>query len=342
MDESPNQVVDAMVRDFPGWEPGTRPAHAKGTGAKGFFKPTVVAGSEYCKAEPFAGPAVPVTVRFSNASGLWSVPDVAQNMRGMAVKFHLASGAVFDLIAMNVPVSPFRNLDEFLELASAAEPVPVHHQPRWRQILDLLALRQSPPAPPPGQQTSSVDGVFRFATTHPSSMDGVLSMSLASPPASYAQTAFHAIHAFLLTGANGVVRAVRFHWDPVSGGRFLTRADLPVEDNYLNTELTERLALAPVDFILRAQIGESGDDTSDPSKAWPWRRPIISMGTLRLTGLVEDQIADCERISFNPTRLVDGIACSDDPVLRARGPVYQASYERRTAVPCPFASPGQD
>jgi catalase len=54
-----------------------------------------------------------------------------------------------------------------------------------------------------------------------------------------------------------------------------------------------------------------------------------------ITGLVADQATDCEQLSFNPTRLVPGIDCSDDPILLARRDAYAVSFEMRRTGGCP-------
>jgi catalase len=80
------------------------------------------------------------------------------------------------------------------------------------------------------------------------------------------------------------------------------------------------------------QIADPRDDTADPTKVWPMSRRRVLMGTLTLTHVPDDQAAWCEEISFNPGRLLPGMAGSDDPVLRDRAAVYSASYQRRMAA----------
>jgi len=46
----------------------------------------------------------------------------------------------------------------------------------------------------------------------------------------------------------------------------------------------------------------------------------------------KNQAAACEELSFNPGRLLPGMAASNDPVLRDRAAVYTASYRRRMAA----------
>ena len=49
------------------------------------------------------------------------------------------------------------------------------------------------------------------------------------------------------------------------------------------------------------------------------------VGRLELT-----EAADAEPLIFDPTRVTDGIECSDDPILHARSAAYGASYAQRT------------
>src|SRR3954467_6884689 len=92
-----------MLADYPDHVPGTRPVHAVGIGATGYFVPSDVAPS-YTKAEHFAGPKVPVSVRFANGSGSPTVRDGAQDVRGLSAKFHLGSGAKTDLVMISLPL----------------------------------------------------------------------------------------------------------------------------------------------------------------------------------------------------------------------------------------------
>jgi catalase len=332
VDDLGNRLVDALLRDFPGHVPGTRPVHSKGIGLSGHFQPSNVA-AEYCVAEHFST-RVPVTVRFSNSRGVLSAPDFAGDLRGMAVKFHLSGGVDTDLVALSLPVAPARTVSDFFAFFEAAVPAPVRPVSPFRALLGLLALRL--PLPTPAETPSPDQGVFRFGMSHPVAVPALLAMTSAITPVSYARAAYHAVHAFRITGRDEMVRSVRFHWDPAAGVRPVSEEETRyLGYDYLQREIGKRLAQGPIEFALRMQVADIGDDTSDPTKPWPWRRPLVDMGTLSLRTLVEDQIT--ERLSFNPTRLVDGIACSDDEILKARGLAYQASWERRAGSGCPFA-----
>ena len=329
MDDLGGRLADAFRSAFPDHVEGTRPAHAKGIGVLGCFQPSEVARN-YCVAEPFVN-QVPVKVRFSNASGS-AAPDFDPDLRGMAVKFALSGGEEADLIAITTAVVPFRTVDDAFEFAAAVRPAPVRRASPVARLLDKLALRETPPEP--DSEVSNQQGLFWFGVTNPAVLAGLLATAGAITPASYARAAYHAVHAFRITGSDGTVRSVRFHWDPAAGVRPLGQEDV-VSDDYLAEELSRRLAEGPVEFSLRAQVADVGDDTSDPSRPWPLRRRFLDLGRLVLTELLEAD--DTEALSFNPTRLVDGIAASDDPILAARGLAYQSSAERRAKERCRFA-----
>src|ERR1700744_620041 len=81
------QQFDAIF----GLHPGFRPAHAKGILLTGTFTPAADAQS-LTKAPHVSGESTPVTVRFSNSTGVPLVPDNDPNAnpRGLAIRFHLA------------------------------------------------------------------------------------------------------------------------------------------------------------------------------------------------------------------------------------------------------------
>lgn len=334
MNDLGNRLVDAVLRDFPDHAAGTRPNHSSGTGVRGSFDPSPIAAS-YCTAELFKGRVDKVFVRFSNGTGSPAVPDFAPDLRGMAVKFFLpgSGDAVVDLIGINMPVVPFRTVDDFFGFTAAAVPRPVRRRSLLRKAADLLALRQPPPEP--DRPLSGEPGLFYFGVTHPVVAPGLLALkTAATAPASYAQVAYHTVHAFGLTGPDEVRRWVRFHWDPAAGVRPLgDREVLP--DDYLRMELRRRLSTdRTIEFSLRMQIADVDDDPTDPTRPWPWRRPLVDMGRLTLRAALDD--ATTEALSFNPTRLVEGLSCSDDEILQARGPAYEASRERRAGSGCPL------
>ncbi len=81
-----------------------------------------------------------------------------------------------------------------------------------------------------------------------------------------------------------------------------------------------------------AILAQDGDPLDDPTAAWPEDRERVAIGRLEMTGLAFDREQDGDILVFDPTRVVDGIECSDDPILHARSWAYSESVLRRTGV----------
>ena len=59
------------------------------------------------------------------------------------------------------------------------------------------------------------------------------------------------------------------------------------------------------------------------------------MGTLEITGPETEREQGDDIMVMDPTRVTDGIECSDDPILHIRSHAYSVSVERRSGVPRP-------
>lgn len=327
-------LVDAVISDFPDHASGTRPVHTLGVGVHGQFLATDVA-SRYCVAEHFQGQPVPVSVRFSNGSGSPVRHDGWSDVRGMAARFHLPSGAATDLVAMTLGGFFAPTVDDFLSFCRAARPTPVAPASAWRKLLGMLQLKPPRPDPPPEQTTSGDAGLLAYANRNRSAQLAVFNAGTIGAPVSYARATFHAVHTFVVVAPDGTRRPVRFTWQPTAGVATTDPAAAPVDD-YLRVELARRLARWPADFELTMAVGESGDALDDPTRPWPAKRQRIVMGTLRLMSVAADQVDAGEKISFNPCRLVPGIEASGDPILHARRQAYEVSREMRGGTACPF------
>ncbi len=328
------QLVDAVIADFPDHAPGTRPVHTLGVGVQGHFVASDVA-RQFCVAEHFQGHQVPATVRFSNGSGSPVRRDGWSDVRGMATRFHLKDDAATDLIAMTLGSFFSPTVADFLAFCQAARQTPVTVPSAWQKLLGMLQLKPPSPDPPPGQLMSGAAGTLAYANAHRSAQMAVFDAGTIGAPVSYARASFHAVHTFMVLGADGLRRPVRFSWQPVAGVATTNPAAPPVDD-YLNAELQQRLQQWPADMVLMMAIGERGDALADPTRPWPAKRQRIVMGTLTLVQVAQDQQAVCEKISFNPCRLLPGIELSDDPILRARRGAYETSRQMRGGTACPF------
>ena len=329
-------VIDVINETTPGRRPDTRPIHAPGASVTGWFQGSSVAPA-HTSAEHFGGARIPVTVRFSDGTGHAHVPDSVKMVRGMAVRFHLGdversedgvltSPRACDLVSVTMPAFFVSSVDRFLQLTRAAVPRPPRPLTRWQRVKRpvgaiLQTLRLEDDLDPAER------GLFDFANEHPPARLAMAAIKLLDPPESYATCAYRALHAFRLTAGNRSSFA-RFTWEPVAGVRPAEPGAIAA-GRYLGDELGRRLASGPVEFVLRIQVAEQGDDTTDASKPWSQARPRIVMGHLRLESMPADQDLGSERLAFDPTRLVPGIDVSDDPILLARSEVYRRSEERR-------------
>src|SRR3954452_25333936 len=99
-----------------GVHPGFRPAHAKGVMLTGIFKPSAAAGS-LTRAPHAHQESTPITVRFSDSTGLPDIPDNNPNAspRVLAIRFHLAEHVHTDIIGHSHDGFPSRTPEEFLE-----------------------------------------------------------------------------------------------------------------------------------------------------------------------------------------------------------------------------------
>jgi catalase len=350
-------IIDILYRKKDG-DRDKRPVHAIGISVAGYFKASEVAPL-YSKAAHFQPhpEGHRVTVRFSNGSGCKDPHDNWSDVRGMATRFTLpapkpAENAYTDLIAMTLPEFFSSTPDEFQEFAWAARPTDYVAERPWRKFLDMLKLTM-PLRPPYPNETISPDlGAMDFADKNDIAKPGVLGAASIGAPVSYLRAAYHAVHTFIVTNQQGVQRPVRFSWQPAMGVKNLADA-APYEtdpapgngDEYLQDELRHTLVSSigkdHPRFTLMMTLGEAGDALNDPSRAWPPHRTRIMMGTLSIEHIVPDP-EEWEKISFNPGLLTDGIAMSDDKVLKFRVETYKLSSEQRNAHPCPFSGAMND
>ena len=297
------QLVDTM-RALAGSHPGFRPAHAKGIVCAGTFR-ALPEARRVCRAPHLQGGSVPTVIRFSNASGNPDVHDGAPGVRALAVKFQLPDGTLTDVLANSIEGFPARTPEEFLEFLRAQLPDPATGKP----------------AP---------DAVPKFLASHPAAQAFVGRLMQKPVPASYAQTSYHAEHAFLFTAADGSRRFGRYHFVPEAAEASLSPDDAGKRSpSFLREELESRLRSGPAVFRLLLQIAAETDPTDDPTALWPADRSRVELGRLEVTGISPTGAADERRLIFDPTNRTDGIELSADPILLARSAAYAISYERR-------------
>src|ERR1700683_4577931 len=123
MDEKLLALSQDLIQQFDtifGLHPGFRPAHAKGKLLTGTFTPSPGAAS-VTRAPHMNRASTPVTVRFSDATGVPLIPDTDPNSNphGCAIRFHLADRVHTDIIGHSTDGFPVRTGQEFLEFFRA-------------------------------------------------------------------------------------------------------------------------------------------------------------------------------------------------------------------------------
>jgi catalase len=286
-----------------GLHPGFRPAHAKGVLLTGVFTPTAEA-VKLSKAPHFVNASTPVTVRFSDSTGLPLVPDNSPdaNPKGFAVRFHLGERVHTDIIGHSTDGFPTRTGAEFLEF--------------------LKALAGS------GPEAASPKPIEGFLGAHPAALKFV---QAPKPfPVSFATEAYFGVTAFHFANAEGKTRFGRYRIEPDAGWEHLSEEDAKGKDgDYLVKEIAERVAQGGVTFTVKAQLADAGDVVDDATIHWPEEREVVTLGTITLDAVVEDQAGEQKQMIFDPIPRVEGIEPSEDPLLELRAAVYLISGRRR-------------
>ncbi len=286
--------------------PGFRPAHAKGTMLKGVFTPAPAAAS-LSRAPHFTRPSTPVSVRFSNSTGVPLIPDNDPNAdpRGLAIRFHLAERVHTDIVSHSTDGFPTHTGAEFLEFLTA-----------------LASTTPDAPHPNP---------IEAFLGSHPAALAFVQTPKPA--PSSFARETYYGVTAMRFLNAEGASRYGRYRILPEAGNDHLSpEAAAAKSADYLFAELDERLASGPIQFRIAVQLANEGDEVNDATIHWPADREILEIGTFALTGKVGDDAAEQKHIIFDPIPRVDGIEPSDDPLLELRAAIYLLSGRRRRAA----------
>jgi catalase len=290
-----------------GLHPGFRPAHAKGLMLTGTFTPAPDAAA-LSRADHIVRESTPVTVRFSNSTGIPLIPDNDPNAnpKGLAIRFHLAEHVHTDIVSHSADGFPTRTGQEFLEL--------------------LTAIASSDPSKP------SPSPVEVFLGSHPKALAFVQAPKPC--PSSFARETYFGVTAMRFTNQEGTSRFGRYRITPDAGNDHLddetTKTKSP---NFLFDELAERIAAGPISFQLRVQVANAEDIVDDATVHWPEERPLLDLGKIVLTSLVPDNAHEQKQIIFDPIPRLDGIAPSDDPLLELRAAVYLISGRRRRQAP---------
>ena len=292
----PVAAIDRLRAAFSG-PTGHRTLHAKGRFYGGTFTATPEA-TALCRAGHLSGAPTPVVVRWSNAGGDASVPDAKPDIRGMAVKFRLADGTSTDLLGQTSPRFPTNSPEEFVAMTEASV------KPATFPLF-----------------------LLRHPKMLPAIAAGVRAQAIGRP-VSFAEVTFYPIHAYGWLDAGGARTWVRYVFRPVATAADRLDQEFSGPDR-LAEEMAARLARGPVIHEMWVQVAGEGHDPHLTTSVWKGARELLAGHVLVTEELPDPEAGDGPTV-FDPTRTVDGIELSDDPILRYRPAAYTESINRRS------------
>src|SRR3954471_17554769 len=294
------RIVNDMNKVF-GVHPGFRANHAKGIVVECHFKASSEAAG-LSRAALFSGADIPVTVRFSDSTGVPNLPDGSDdaNPHGISVKFHLPDGSDTDIVINSLKFFPVATSEEFRDL--------------------LVAIAQSPP------DAAKPTKFEQFVANH-STIPAAL--ATVATPDSFANEAYFGINAFMFVNKAGERQAIRYQMIPEKVVHLDKAEAAKKTPDFLMEELPARLKQGQVTFRFKAQLAAAGDSTKDPSKPWPDDRKLIELGVLTIDKAVTNSDEAQKKLLFLPGQLTDGIEQSDDPMIDVRSGAYAISFSRR-------------
>jgi catalase len=296
----PQHIADDFITLAGGVHPGYRINHAKGIVLTGTFAPSPGATS-LSRAPHLLAPSTPVIVRFSDPTGVPTIPDMDPHAwpKGIAIRFSLANGAYTDIVSIahnGFVVGTGEDFAAFLDSAIATKPKSPHPNP-----------------------------VEQFLGSHPRAAKFVTDPH--PLPVSFATESYYGNNALMFVNAQGVKHAGRYQIVPVDGEKFLSAAAAAkTAPNYLFDELPKHL---PFKMKVLVQLANPGDQTNDGSIVWPDDRKVVELGVVTVTTVAPNNAELQRSLAFNPIYLCDGIQLADDPLIPLRSAVYALSVAHR-------------
>src|SRR5690625_235906 len=183
-----------------------RIAHARGTGAFGYFETYGKVGDEpvekYTRAKVFsgAGKKTPLMVRFSTVAGAKDSPETVRDPRGFAIKMYTEDGN-WDLVGNHLKIFFIRDAMKFPDMIHAFKPDPASNIPSPQRMFDFVS--RSPEATPMITFLFSPWGI----------------------PATYRHMQGSGVNTYKWVNAEGKAVLVKYHWEPKEGIRNLTQKE---------------------------------------------------------------------------------------------------------------------
>jgi catalase len=299
---SASQIIDGFEA-VSGKHAGFRRNHAKGVCITGYFDSTGNA-APLSRARVFAAGRSQVVGRLSIGGGNPAQADGASNVRSLALRIVTPGGGEWRTAMNSAPIFPVRTPEALFEMLAAS-----------RQARETTTY-------------GSNEGMDAFMKTHPETARFEQWLRDHPPSSRFGNATYYSVSAFRLIDRDGHAQDVRWRVDPDDA--YVPLADAQKQDSdFLERGLAERLRQGPLRWHMVITLAQPGDITNDSTRLWPANRTQIDVGTL-VVQREEAQIdGPCRDISFDPLTLPDGIAPSDDPLLKARSAAYAESHERR-------------
>jgi catalase len=313
---SPERLTPVkLVNGFtpPGGEPplGHRRNHAKGICFTGVFESNG-SGSELSRARVFAQGQYPALGRFNLGTPNPNAADATVRVRGMGLSITTPDGQEWRAAMINAPIFPVSTPQAFYDL--------------------LLASASKDPNAMP-----------TFAKANPEIAKFGEWAKNAPWTGSYAEERFNSLNSFMFVDGSGGEHPVRWSLAPAAQPVTASPDELAKRGpDFLEQEIAERIRSGPLRWTLSVTVANPGDQTADPTQAWPEDRRTIEVGTLIVQQVEAEPDGPCRDINFDPTVLPSGIRTSDDPFPAARSAAYARSYDLRTseAKDYPRTAPG--
>ncbi|WP_125153469.1 catalase [Clostridium rectalis] len=294
-----------------------RVVHAKGAGAKGYFKVTKCM-RKYTRAKVFngVGTKTPVTVRFSTVIGSKGSADTLRDPRGFATKFYTSEGNL-DIVGNHIPVFFIRDAMKFPDMVHAFKPSPTNNVTDKNRFWDFIS--SSP------ESTNMMTFLFSDLGTIKS----------------YRTIEGFGVNTYVWINENGHRVFIKYHWKPTLGVKTINRQEAEIlaglDPDVATRDLYDTIENGgKVEYLLNVQIMEMEEaknllfDPLDATKVWPEDKfPLIEVGKMTLNENPKNFFGEIEQVAFCPSNIVPGVQLSNDKLLQGRSFSYKDTQRHR-------------